>query len=372
VELREDWHKTSDLGAEQGMGDPFAAAVRWSRMPMVFADPGQPDNPIVYANDAFCKMTGYDIDEVVGRNCRFLQGPGTEAESVRMIGEAIAQRTAIGIDILNYRKDGTPFWNALYVSPVFNEAGKLQYFFSSQFDATERRRHAQAIMDRKAELESEVEYSTRDLKKTLLSLEKALEEKTLLIHEIDHRVKNNLQTISTLIGLQMRGLDDPIAVQALRTLHERVDALGTVHRRLNTSGTIGVFDLADLIGSLVPEIVKGGARGNIDVDLEVPSIKIGSALATPVSLILNELVTNAIRHAWPEQVDGKLSVRAEAQNRHVTLTVSDDGKGMPSTTHGRALSGLKLTEALVRQVRGTLVNRPSRAGTTIEIGLPLS
>lgn len=373
VELREGWHKTSDIDANPGMGDPFAAAVRWSLMPMVFTDPRQPDHPIIYANDAFCKMSGYDCDEIIGRNCRFLQGPETDAESVRMIGAAISQQRPIGIDILNYRKDGTPFWNALYISPVFNEFGELQCFCSSQFDATERRHHAQAIVDRKTELESEVRASTRDLEATLLSLEKALHEKTLLIHEIDHRVKNNLQTISTLISLQMRGLSDPIAIHALRSLHDRVDALGAVHRRLNTVETIGLFDLSDLIRELVPEIVKGAARGKIDVELDVPKIMMSSALATPVSLILNELVTNAIRHAWADQEPGKLAVTAKVKNEHVTLTISDNGRGMPSRTQtGRALSGLKLTEALVRQVRGVMVSRPSDNGTTIEIGLPLS
>lgn len=360
------------MSAEHGMGDPFAAAVRWSRMPMVFADPRQPDTPIIYANDAYCKMTGYELDEVVGKNCRFMQGPDTDAESVRLIGEAIAAREPIGIDILNYRKDGTPYWNALYISPVFNEDGELLYYFSSQFDATERRRHAQAILDRKVELESEVEASTRDLKKTLASLERALEEKTLLIHEIDHRVKNNLQTIATLIGLQIRGIDDPVAVSALQSLHERVDALGTVHRRLNSSQAIGEFDLSDLVRELVPEIVKGAARGDIAVDIDVPSIKLHVSKATPISLILNELVTNSVRHAWNDGEAGNLTVRAHAENRHVTLTVSDDGKGTPAKPQSRSLSGLRLAEALVRQVRGTMVRRPTVTGTSLEIGLPVS
>lgn len=370
VNLREHWHQTSDKAA---VDDPFGAAVRWSRMPMLFSDPRKPDCPVIFANDAFCKMTGYEPSEVVGRNCRFLQGLDTEPESVRLIGEALGKREPIGLDILNYRKDGTPFWNALYISPVFDEAGDLLYYFSSQFDATERRRHAQAMSDRRDELETKVAASNRDLSSTLGSLQKALEEKTLLIHEIDHRVKNNLQTISTLISLQLRGLSDPIAIRALRSLHERVDALGAVHRRLNTVETIGLFDLSDLVRELVPEIVKGSARGKIDVDLDVPQISMSSALATPVSLILNELVTNAIRHAWAEQEAGKLSVTAKVKNDHITLTISDNGRGMPAKTQsGRALSGLKLTEALVQQVRGVMVHKASDTGTTIEIGLPLS
>ena len=109
MKLQESWHKTADITNDHGNRDPFAAAVRWSLVPMIFADPRQPDTPLVYANQSFCKLTGYTLDEVVGRNCRFLQGPETDPDAVREIGAALADRRAIGIDILNYRKDGTPF-----------------------------------------------------------------------------------------------------------------------------------------------------------------------------------------------------------------------------------------------------------------------
>ncbi|OWJ79384.1 PAS domain-containing protein [Haematobacter genomosp. 1] len=115
--------------------DPFAAAMRATRMPMIITDPRQPDNPIVFANDAFLKLTGYGREEVLGRNCRFLQGPGTNAEDVGRLRHAIRDREPLEIDLLNYRKDGTIFWNRLLVSPVFDE-GELTYFFASQLDVT--------------------------------------------------------------------------------------------------------------------------------------------------------------------------------------------------------------------------------------------
>ncbi len=96
---------------------------------MIITDPKQQDNPIIFANDAFLKMTGYAREEIQGKNCRFLQGPETDRNDVTRIREAIENRTDIGVDLLNYRKDGTKFWNALYISPVSNEAGELQYFF---------------------------------------------------------------------------------------------------------------------------------------------------------------------------------------------------------------------------------------------------
>lgn len=119
--------------------DVFFAAVEKTRMPMIVTDPRQPDNPIVFANGAFIELTGYDLDELVGRNCRFLQGPATSKATVARIRAAIEQRRDINIEILNYRKDGSSFWNELYISPVLSEDGELVYFFASQLDVTRRR-----------------------------------------------------------------------------------------------------------------------------------------------------------------------------------------------------------------------------------------
>ena len=143
--------------------DPFVSAVRATRMPMVITDPHQPDNPIVFVNAAFAKLTGYSESEIVGQNCRFLQGPETDQADVLKIREAIAQRVPIEIDLLNHKKSGEVFWNRLLISPVFGRDGELTYFFASQFDVTlERDKFARVQRDRDA-LEVEVERRTSDL-----------------------------------------------------------------------------------------------------------------------------------------------------------------------------------------------------------------
>ena len=114
-------------------------------MPMVLADPRQPDCPIAFANNAFLDLTGYEESEVVGRNCRFLQGAGTDPDAVNQLREAIKSRTALALEILNYRRDGTPFWNAVFMGPVFDEAGELVYFFASQLDVSKRRESETAL-----------------------------------------------------------------------------------------------------------------------------------------------------------------------------------------------------------------------------------
>ena len=116
--------------------DPFVAAVRATRMPMIITNPRLPDNPVVFANPSFCRLSGYSREEILGRNCRFLQGPDTDRDTVRSIHDAVAQRKPIEVDIKNYRKDGRTFWNRLLMAPVFDAEKKLAYFFASQVDVT--------------------------------------------------------------------------------------------------------------------------------------------------------------------------------------------------------------------------------------------
>lgn len=127
------------LSVEKHRSDIFFAAVETTRMPMTVTDPHLPDNPIVFANRAFLEMTGYSAEEVIGNNCRFLQGPETDPASIDDVRESIENRREFATEVLNYRKDGSSFWNALFVSPVFDDKGNLVYFFGSQLDVSRRR-----------------------------------------------------------------------------------------------------------------------------------------------------------------------------------------------------------------------------------------
>ncbi|MGR2738447.1 EAL domain-containing protein [Billgrantia sp. Q4P2] len=97
------------------------------------------DMPLVYASGAFCRITGYEPEEVLGKNCRFLQGDETDPESIRAIRQALMERTDVQVTLLNYRKDGTPFWNRLSISPVLNESGRCTHFIGIQEDITQQR-----------------------------------------------------------------------------------------------------------------------------------------------------------------------------------------------------------------------------------------
>ncbi len=159
---KEDQRIDTEIHRSIGGSDPFAAAVRATRMPMLITDPRQPDNPIVFVNDAFGRLTGYTRAETLGRNCRFLQGPGTRSEDVARLRDAMERCVPIEIELLNYRKDGSVFWNRLLISPVFDE-GRLTYFFASQYDVTPERERLARLADDREALEVEVQNRIHDL-----------------------------------------------------------------------------------------------------------------------------------------------------------------------------------------------------------------
>ena len=205
--------------------DPFSSAVRATRMPMLITDPRQPDNPIVFANAAFARLTGYDRQDILGRNCRFLQGPATDTDDIARLRAAVDQRTTIELELLNYRADGSTFWNRLLVSPVFDDDGQLTYFFASQMDVTvERERLARLERDRDA-LEAEVGRRNADLYRAELRLRDALQAGRLGTWTIDLDT-NRLIASAECKAICGRSPSDPLSLEELRaTIHPADRAL---------------------------------------------------------------------------------------------------------------------------------------------------
>jgi len=360
------WHMTDDLHVEHGKGDPFAAAIRATRMSMIITDPRRPDNPIVFANDAFLRLTGYGRDEVIGKNCRFLQGPKTDKAAIAEIRAAIEDKADVSVDILNYRKDGSTFWNALYISPVSNDKGELQFFFASQLDVSDRKRSEHRITADKDRFEKAVKERTAEL-------EAALEAQTTLLHEVDHRVKNNLQMISSLIIMQRRTIKDEATRHSLTTMLERIEALSTVHRRLYQSKDVSRFDVSDFAKDLVTDLLTASGRSGIKPKLELDPIVISAEKATPVALMVNELVTNALKHAFKEGPDGttagRIGIKMSQPDGHFNIEVSDDGVGM-AVANGDASFGMRLIKSLARQLHADIEWRDAGPGTKVVISMP--
>jgi PAS domain S-box-containing protein len=358
------WRMTDSLHAEHGKGDPFAAAIRATRMPMLITDPRQDDNPVVFVNDAFLRLSGYPRDHVIGNNCRFLQGPDTDPQAVAQIREAIRTRRDIALDILNYRRDGTTFWNALYISPVSNEQGELQFFFASQLDVSERKQSEQQLLAEKDRFERAVRARTDEL-------QSALEAQKMLVHEVDHRVKNNLQMISSLIVMQSRTIPDESVRRSLTEMLERIEAVSTVHRRLYQSDDVRHFELADFVRDLVTDLVSASGRQDIRTEFDLERIVIAAERATPVALLVNELVTNAMKHGFDRQGEGDRHVlRVSITDRGDTFVIgiADNGKGM--TDAEGPTFGTRLVRSLARQLDADIEWGDAEPGTRVLVTIP--
>lgn len=155
--------------------DPLAVAMEVSPVAMVVADPGFPDTPLIYVNSAFERLTGFAAVEVLGRNCRFMQGPLTDAADVGALRDAIARRKRIEIDLLNHRRDGTPFWNRLAIAPVPGEDGAVRYFVASQMDVTIERHRLQQLEQDRETLAAEIAQREADLAEQDSKLRLAME-----------------------------------------------------------------------------------------------------------------------------------------------------------------------------------------------------
>ena len=295
--------------------DLALVAVERTRMPMVVSDARQPDNPIVLANQAFLELTGYSAEEVIGRNCRFLQGPETDPADIEAIRQGLASNPDhIELELLNYRKDGSSFWNQLAISPVTDEAGDVIYYFASQKDATARRRAE--------ELEA-VERS--------------------LLMEVDHRTMNALAIVQSIVSLSRT---DTVAVYS-SSVRGRVEALARAHRLLAAAGWTGA-DFRELVAAETMDcppnrVVTSGT-----------SLQVPAALVQPLAMVMHELLANAIQHGALAEPDGSVRLNWTEEPGRMLLEWQETG-ARSVRSPSQSGFGLRILQGLVEhQLKGTV------------------
>ncbi|NRP21641.1 Blue-light-activated histidine kinase [Ensifer adhaerens] len=348
------------LVARQVREDPFAAAFKATRMPMIVTDPTQPDNPIIFCNTAFEKLTGYSSVEVVGRNCRFLQGADTNPGTVARIRSAIDAGSDIAVDILNYRKNGQSFWNALFLSPVRDDNDKIVYFFASQLDFTN-------VKSREAELAAARHQAEEAVAEATGNLRAALATRTLLVHEVDHRVKNNLLTMASIVKMQARLTKDEGQRSALMSVLNRIEAISTVQRKLFTTDDVARFDIADFARELATDLVGAIKRDDIHLTLDLTPVYVPAVKASPLSLIVNELVGDAVRRGLSDG-GGEIHILVKRLNGHFLIRVEDTSEPVEPDETSAEL-GRMLLEASARQVEATIERTQAGRRTIVDVTL---
>lgn len=360
-------------------GNVFFAAIEMTRMPMILTDPNQPDNPIAFANKAFLDLTGYEEKEVLGRNCRFLQGSQTDRESVAELRHAIEAKESIALEILNYRRDGSAFWNAVFIGPVYDTSGTLLYFFASQLDVTRRR---------------ETEQAFRQAQKT--------EAIGQLTAGLAHDFNNLLQVVNGNLELLANRVEDDRAVRYLES------ARAAAERGAKLTGQLLAFarktrleprrvDVSDRIADFA-DVIESSIGKSVELHL---SLRRGlpPAVLDPEQMemaILN-IVLNA-RDAMPSggvvtiatgrrHLNGEAAAHDLPSGDYVTIEVSDEGEGMSPYVIQRATEpffttkatgkgtglGLAMASGFVQQSRGRLeIDSVQGQGTTIRMFFPVA
>ncbi|MFO1371765.1 MAG: PAS domain S-box protein [Candidatus Competibacteraceae bacterium] len=303
---------------------------------------------IEWVNDSFARITGYTLEEVLGRKPgEFLQGPETDPATVRLMAESLARGEGFkNIEILNYAKDGSPYWLNIEVQPIQDRAGRVVQFVAVESDITDRKRAEE-------------------------QLRATLREKEILLREINHRVKNNLLVAASLLEFQKDHATDPLAIKMLDDSHNRIRSMALIHEKLSRAQALDHIRLDDYLEALVGHlaIAHHTAGQQIRVHTELAPLTIGVDTVTPCGLIVNELIANAFEHAFPEKRDGDIWISARRNDAgQIEIAVRDNGVGFPPDLEpglGGSL-GLQLVTLLTRQLEGELaVERAS--GTTFTL-----
>lgn len=360
-------------------GNVFFAAIEMTRMPMVLTDPNQHDNPIVFANKAFLDLTGYEEGEVLGRNCRFLQGALTDRETVSEIRDAVNSGGSVAAEMLNYKRDGTPFWNALFIGPVYDKDGKLAYQFASQLDVTRRRNTEQAF--RQAQKMESIGQLTAGLA---------------------HDFNNLLQVVNGNLELLSSCVDGDRAKRYVENARSAADRGAKLTRQLLAFARKSRLeprptDLTILVTSFV-EVIESSLGSAIDLQLNLRR-RLPKVMVDPeqLEMALLNIIMNA-KDASPGggtltvgtqlvRLNGDAAARQLNPGDYVALTVRDEGVGMTAEVAERATEpffttkregkgtglGLAMASGFVQQSRGRLeIESEVGEGTLIQLLFPVS
>ena len=310
----------------------FETAVHKTRMAMALSDPRLPDCPLVFVNPAFIELTGYDAEAVVGRNCRFLQGPETDRNAVARIREAVRKGEAITEELYNYRRDGSGFWNSLYVSPIFDDNGALIYFFASQSDSSVRKEAERRQTQRVASMGA-------------------------LVSGIAHKF-NNLMTVvlgnvELAASRAMASGQQPYLERARWGANQAAQLAGDLLALAPPAAeTHRIIDLNEALREMQATKPLQPAAARIELDLAPEPVRVHVAPAQLKRAVVN-LVRNAVDATPPggivrvatRSVAAAATALAPAASEAVALTVADSGEGMPPAVQARATELFFTTKA---------------------------
>jgi len=344
-----------------------------------------PGLEIVAVSDAYLRATMTTRQEIVNRPMFeiFPDNPDeVGATGVRNLGASLRrvldqkQPDAMAVQKYDVRRPASEgggfeerYWSPIN-SPVLDEAGNLLYIIHRVEDVTEYVRMKQLSGERQATMEAEIHQRGWELQQVNERLRASLAERESLLQEIHHRVKNNLFVIDSLLHLQGEAFPDPRLRAVLEETSRRIHAIADIHQLLYASKDLGNVDLkayAQRLARSLADVYQPSRR--VRHVVEGATLRLDLRRAVPVGLILNELVTNALKHAFPGEREGTVTITLVVENGLIDLRVADDGVGLPDPMPKDSL-GVYLVRILSEQLGGTAAyDRTS--GTTVRVRFPL-
>jgi PAS domain S-box-containing protein len=308
------------------------------------------DGQFLSANPSMARLLGYDSPEDLIGSVRNLPAQlyVHKEDRDRLVSTLLDNGVALGHEVEMRLKDGRTRWISVSANAVPDETGTPHHIEGFVTDCSERKRAEEQVLA-------------------------SLKEKDLLLKEIHHRVKNNMQVISSLLNLQLMSLTDDTMKSVFTDSQNRIRSMALIHELLYFSGIFGAVDFLQYCNTLAHRLYTVYHRTDIQLHVEGDRLTLNLDQAIPCGLILNELVSNAMKHAFPPGRTGRIDIRIKEQDHYCHLTVSDDGVGLPvGFDMGRSQSvGMQLLMSLPKQIDGTL-NISSGPGVTSTLTFPLA
>ncbi|MBC7908704.1 MAG: PAS domain S-box protein [Rhodospirillaceae bacterium] len=297
-------------------------------------------------NQRFCDIVGWPRDELLARKFSNITHPDDRTADCESIRRMLAGESNNALMEKRYlRPDGHPIWIMLSAQLVRHHLTNEPQFFIAVI---------QDINDRKMADQR---------------LQAALEEKEVLLGEVHHRVRNNLQLVISLLALEATKVTDPGVHQAFDDALARIHAIGLIHQQLYERGDFARMDFADYVHKLCMALRSALAPASIRFVFELAPTQCKAEPAMPMAMVVVELVMNAIKHAFPDGRAGTVTIRLSAPGGlgGITLEVEDDGLGAPEPMHEG--TGLTIARMLTHQLDGTLTREPSPRGTKMRLAV---
>ncbi|MEW5867708.1 MAG: PAS domain S-box protein [Chloroflexota bacterium] len=292
------------------------------------------DAQTTFVNPRMAEMLGYTVEEMLGKHLfDFMDAAGVE--NCLSYLERREQGIQEQHDFTFLRKDGSQVYTLIETAPLLGENGQYIGAIAGVTDITERRN-----------MEAQ--------------LRKALGEKETLLKEIYHRVKNNLQVVSSLLSLPSAQIQDPSALEIFKESQNRIKSMAFIHEKLYRSKDLQHIDFAEYLHSLAASLRQSYRASHIQIIVQAQDVFLDIDQAVPCGLIVNELVSNALKHAFPGEQPGKIHIEMQPHKSGYILDICDNGIGLPEGVEiwNKGSLGLQIVTALSRQLNGSIESFP--------------